>query len=154
MGRFRQGDEATEARRRAAAGDVRAFEQRAQQVGRLLAEAHGYLVRGPRGEPIGRVAGLSYGIDDRWPRALIMRPHGLRGLWSSDTWELPFSAVGDVISAHREVRVRSEGRPPAAPAARSEPALPAEARGGWPPPRPEGSRAGASPARSSSGNAH
>jgi hypothetical protein len=153
MGRFRQGDETTEARRRPAAGDVQAFEQRCQEVGRLLADAHGYLVRGPRGEPIGRIAGFSYGLDDRWPRALIMRPHGLRGLWSRDTWELPFSAVGAVISARREVRVRREGRFPAAPFAGTEPVRREEV-GGWPLPDPESSRVGASRARSSSGHPH
>ena len=153
MGRFRQGDETTEARRRAAAGDVQAFEQRCQEVGRLLADAHGYLVRGPRGKPIGRIAGFSYGLDDRWPHALIMRPHGLRGLWSPDTWELPFSAVGAVISARREVRVRSDGRSPAAPFPGTE-RVRREEMGGSALPPPESSRVGASRARSSSGHPH
>jgi hypothetical protein len=152
MGRFRQDDEATEARRRAAADDVRAFERRCQEVGRLLVDAHGYLVRGPGERPIGRVAGLSYGLDDRWPRALIIRPHGLRGLWSSRTWALPFSAVGAVMSARREVRVRIDGQPQAAPRTRTLPADRAEAAGGWLPLRSEGTRVGASPARSSSGD--
>ena len=152
MGRVRQGDEATEARRRAAADDVRAFERRCQEVGRLLVDAHGYLVRGPGGTPIGRVAGLSYGLDDRWPRTLIIRPHGLRGLWSTRTWALPFSAVGAVISARREVRARVDALPQAARHTRTAPAGRSEAVGGWPPPRPEGSRAGASSARSSSGD--
>ena len=67
-------DEAAEARWRAADGGVQTFEQRCQQVGRLLADAHGYLVRGPADVQIGRVGGLGYGLDDRWPRALIIRP--------------------------------------------------------------------------------
>jgi hypothetical protein len=152
MGRFQQGDEATEARRRGAADDVRAFEQRCQEVGRLLVDAHGYLVRGPSEKPIGRIAGFSYGLDDRWPRALIIRPHGLRGLWSSRTWALPFSAVGAVVSARREVRVRVDALPQAAPRTRTVPAGRSEAVGGWPSPRPEGAHVGASPARSSSGD--
>jgi hypothetical protein len=102
--------------------------------------------------PIGRVAGLSYGLDDRWPRTLIVRPHGLRGLWSTRTWALPFSAVGAVMSARREVRVRVDAPPQAARRTRTAPAGSSEAVGGWPPLRPEGSRVGVSPARSSSGD--
>lgn len=152
MGGFRQDDETTEARRRTAAEDVRAFERRCQEVGRLLGDAHGFLVRGPGDTPIGRVAGLSYGLDDRWPRALIIRPHGLRGLWSAHTWELPFSAVGAVTSSRREVRVRSDGRPPATPFTSTEPVRREEV-GGWARPLSEGSGVGASSARSPAGDA-
>ena len=89
--------------------DALVEEARCQRVGSLLARSHGYLVRGARGEPLGRIAALRYGLDDRWPTALILRPHGLRGLWSGTTWELPFSAVGTVVSELREVRVLREG---------------------------------------------
>ena len=152
MSRFRRGDEAMAARRRPGAGDVQELEQRPQEVGRLLVGAHGYLVRGPRDEPIGRIAGFGYDLDDRWPRALIMRPHGLRGLWSPHTWELPCSAVGAVVPARREVRVRGDGRLAAAPFTGTE-SVRREEVGGWAPPPSEGSHVGASAARSSSGDA-
>jgi hypothetical protein len=88
--------------------DALAAEARSQHVGWLLGFAHGYMVRSVRDEPLGRLAGLGRGADDRLPRAL--RPCGLRGLWSRATRELPFSAVLGVDRARREVRVAIEGR--------------------------------------------
>lgn len=82
-----------------------AAEARCQHTGWLLARSHGYLVRSLRDEALGRVAALSYGADDRWPRALTLRPCGVRGLWSRRTLELPFSAVLVVAPTRREVRV-------------------------------------------------
>jgi hypothetical protein len=92
--------------------DERAAEARYTHLGRLLACAHGYLVRSLRAEPLGRLAALSYGADARWPAALTVRPRDLRGLWSRTTRELPVSAVLAVISARREVRVMTDGWPP------------------------------------------
>jgi hypothetical protein len=95
--------------------EAQAAEARLQHLGWLLDRGHGYLVRGLGDEPLGRVAALSYGADDRWPRALTLRPRGLRGLWSRATCELPFSAVLAVAPTRREVRVMSEGWPPGGP---------------------------------------
>jgi hypothetical protein len=94
--------------------DARATEARCGHVGWLLAGARGYLVRSLADEPLGRVGGLSYGEDDRWPRALSLRPRGVRGLlWSRTARELPFSAVLAVSPARREVRVLTDGWPTA-----------------------------------------
>jgi hypothetical protein len=85
--------------------EAEATEAGRQHLGWLLSQAHGYLVRGLRGEPLGRIAALGYGADDRWPRTVTLRPPGVRGIWSRTTCELPFSQVLAVLPARREVRV-------------------------------------------------
>jgi anti-anti-sigma factor len=54
---------------------ARTAEAHCEHVGWLLAGSRGYLARSFADQPPGRVPGFSYGDDDRWPRALNLRPH-------------------------------------------------------------------------------
>ena len=74
-----------------------------QLMGARLAAAHGYRVLDAAGATLGRLAWLRYGLDDRWPDALMVRPAGWRGLFSHRERAVPFDVVRLVPTGRREV---------------------------------------------------
>ena len=77
--------------------------ERDQLMGARLAAAHGHLVLDASGAPLGRLAWLRYGLDDRRPETLMVRPGGWRGLWSRHERPVPFDAVRLTLTGRREV---------------------------------------------------
>ena len=82
--------------------------QRDLLLGARLAGVHGHRVLDASGTSVGRVAWLRYGLDDRRPDALMVRPDGWRGLWSRHERAVPFAAVRTVVGERREVHTDLE----------------------------------------------
>jgi hypothetical protein len=80
-------------------------ERRHRRLGWLIASAHGSSVRDASGARIGRVAWLRYGLDDRWPDAVMVRPSGWRAALARSEREVPFAAVRSVEPERGEVLI-------------------------------------------------
>lgn len=86
---------------------------RSTRLGRLLAGAQGYAVSSTTGQRLGRIIWLTYDLDDPSPAGLRVQPDGRPGLFSTESWEIPFEWVVSVLPARLEVVTGPGGRAPA-----------------------------------------